>query len=435
MLSGPKNLEMFNRAKKVLPQGVGSNFRYYGDEDTLILKKAKGAYIWDYDDKKYLDYRVGFGPVILGHGDERVNAYVAQAVENGNAYAMTHRYEIEAAEKVAAMTGMDMVRFANSGTEATMAAIRIARAYTGRTKVVKFEGGYHGVHDTVMWSSFPPYPGSGTPEWPIPVPNAPGVPMTLHQDVIILPWNDRELLDRKVKAHWGDIACIIFEPIFGDVASLMPVEGYLQQIRDLCDEHGIVMIMDEVKTGFRIANGGGQEYFGVRGDLATYAKAMGNGYPAAAIAGKREIMGRIGPGGLPHGGTFCGNVVTTAAISATLDILAEGALQKVFRHGERIMAGWKKVLDERSIPHLVLGVPGMPGLLFTEKEEILDYRDYMETDLAFKEAVMTNCVKRGVMAEIDTRLPWMFTSSHTDEDADFAIGIFAEAVEEAMKDR
>lgn len=432
MLSGPKNKEMFARARKVLPHGVGSNFRYYGDEDTLILKSAKGAYIWDYDDKKYLDYRVGFGPVILGHGNEYVNRFVAEAVANGVSYAMTHRYEIEAAEKVAKMTGMDMVRFANSGTEATMAAIRIARAYTGRTKVIKFEGGYHGVHDTVMWSSFPPHPGSGTIESPIPVPNAPGVPMSLYRDVIILPWNNQELLERKVKEQWGEIACIIFEPIFGDVASLMPVDGYLQQIRDLCDQYGIVMIMDEVKTGFRIANGGAQEYFGITGDLATYAKAMGNGFPAAAIAGKREIMGRIGPGGLPHGGTFCGNVVATAATSATIDELEKGALKKVVCHGQRIMAGWKKVLDERGVPHVILGVPGMPGLLFTEKERILDYRDYMETDLALKEAIMTNCVKRGVMAEIDTRLPWMFTASHTDADADFAIGVFEEAVDEAL---
>ena len=227
--------------------------RRIGDKETLVVKKGDGGYIYDQDDNRYIDYRLGFGPVILGHGNQAVCDRVSEAIKIGNAFAMTHEYEIEAAEKIKKMTGVDLVRFANSGTEATMHAIRMARAYTGRNRVLKFEGAYHGFHDYTLWSCQPPDPGCGYKRNPLNIPHGSGIPQVLDSLVINIPFNDEEILERKVKEAWGDIACIIVEPLMGNLASAMPKDGYLQFVRKICDEYGIVLIMDEVKTGFRIA--------------------------------------------------------------------------------------------------------------------------------------------------------------------------------------
>lgn len=434
MASGPKTRKMFlERAKKAIPLGVNSNFRYWGDEDTLIVKKGVGGHLYDQDDNRYIDYRLGFGPVILGHAHPAVNAKVREAMEIGNAYAMTHPYEIEAAEKIKAMTGVDLVRFANSGTEATMHAIRMARAYTGRDIVLKFEGAYHGFHDYTLWNCQPPYPGCGYRRNPVNVPHGSGIPQAINPLVISIPFNDEEILERKVKEKWGDIACIIIEPIMGNLASTMPKEGFLPFVRKLCDEYGIALIMDEVKTGFRIANGGAQEYFGVRGDLVTYAKCVANGYPLAVIAGPTKIMGEIGYQQIAHGGTYCGNVVATAAASATLDELEKGALDKAAEHGKKIAQGLKKVLDRYSIPAVVQGPDTMPGIVFSEKECIHEFRDWAEGDHALYEDIIYTLHGKGVMPDADSREPFFTCAAHTDEDADFTINAFEEAVKEVMQ--
>src|SRR3989304_3983594 len=302
-----------------MPYGINSNFRYWGPDDTLVVTHGQGAYIWDADGKRYIDYRLGFGPVILGHGYPAVAEQVSEVIrKEGNIFACTTVREIELAERVARLTGFDKVRLANSGTEATMHALRIARAHTGREKFIKFEGQYHGMADYFMFSTASTEKGPlGSRRSPINVPSTSGIPKAITNYVTTLPFNDIERLEREVRAVWGDLAAIIVEPIMGNVAGVMPEPGWLQAIRSLCDEYGVVFIMDEVKTGFRIARGGAQEYFGVRADLVTYAKALGNGFPIAAIAGRDEVMMTIEPGRVAHAGTFSGNLVGVAPGPAT----------------------------------------------------------------------------------------------------------------------
>jgi len=432
MKSGTKSRNMLERALRVMPRGVASNFRDWGDDKTLVLKRAKGAYIWDQDDRRYVDYRLGFGPVILGHAFESVTARVAEALEIGNTFAMTTEYEIEAAEKIQALTGVDLVRYTNSGTEATMHAIRIARAFTGREKVLKFEGHYHGFHDYTLWNCYPPIPGTGYWRSPVRVAHGSGIPYRIGELVHVVPFNDEELLEKKVRENWGEIACIIVEPLMGNTASIMPRDGFLAAIRRLCDEYGIVMIMDEVKTGFRIAKGGAQDFFDVKADIVAYAKAIANGFPLGAIGGKKEIMGEIGPMLIPHGGTYAGNVVATAAACATLEEIGNGALSRVDQHGRKLMKGFEEILKRFAVPAIVQGPPSMPGIVFSDKEEIRDYRDWADSDHDTYERVILKMIERGVMPDKDCREPWFISASHSDEDAAFVLEVFEEALKEVI---
>ncbi|MGC9334511.1 MAG: guanitoxin biosynthesis PLP-dependent transaminase GntE, partial [Anaerolineae bacterium] len=351
-----KTAAFFERARKVMPFGVSSNFRYWGEGDDIGVARAKGAYIWDFDGNRYIDYRLAFGPVILGHGHSAVVDAVSEAIRSGTLFAFTHELEVKVAEKIVEMCpGVDMVRFANSGTEATMHALRVARSHAGREKFIKFEGQYHGMHDYVLFSTASsPIAAMGHRRNPIPAPTSSGIPKAMHSLVITLPYNDLDMLDRAVRQGWGDIAAILVEPILGNLGGIMPEPGWLEAIRRLCDEYGIVMIMDEVKTGFRVAPGGAQDYFGVEADLVTYAKAMGNGFPIAAIGGKREVMESFGPGRTAHGGTYCGNAVGTAAADVTLGIIAEGeALRTIQARGQALMAGLSGILADAGIPNRV----------------------------------------------------------------------------------
>lgn len=432
MKSGPKSRELFKRASQVMPRGVTSNFRYWGDDKTLIVKKGEGAYLYDQDDNKFIDYRLGFGPVILGHAHPQVINYISDALKIGNTFAMTNMYEISTAEKIKKLTGVDLVRFANSGTEATMAAIRIARAFTGRDRILKFEGAYHGFHDYTLWNCYPPIPGAGYRRSPILIPQGSGIPKNIGDLVISVPFNDSELLEKKVRENWGDIAAIIVEPILGNQASIMPQNGFLSFIRKLCDEYAIVMIMDEIKTGFRIAKGGGQEYFDVKADLACYAKCLGNGFPIAAIGGKKDIMKEIGPGSIPHGGTYTGNVVATAAADIVLDIIENGALDAVNAHGRKLISGWKEILNRKGIPYTIQGPPSMPGIIFTEKEICTEYRDWAESDHETYELIIENLFKRGVMPDKDSREPWFISAAHSDKDADYVLEAFEDSIDEVI---
>ena len=432
MESGQKTREMFQRAQQCMPYGVTSNYRYWGDNRSLVLKEGKGAFVWDQDGKRYLDYRLGFGPVILGHGHTAVVERVTEALNMGNVFALTHEYEIEAAEKIKKLTGVDLVRYANSGTEATMHAIRIARAFTGRNKIIKFEGTYHGLHDCVMWSTWPPFESVGFRNSPVPVAQCSGIPHSTSELVILVPFNDEELLEKKIKANWGDLACIIMEPVMGNCASIMPKKGFLEFARKLCDQYGIVLIFDEVKTGFRIAKGGAQQYFNVTADLVTYAKALGNGFPIAAIGGKKDIMEGLLHADIVQGGTYTGNAVATAAACATLDEIEKGALEKVQVHGERLKAGIGRILHERGIPGLVQGPAAMPAVVLSETEDISEFRDMAQADNSTYQKIIWKLLEKGVMPDTGVHEPWFISASHTDNDADFAIGAFEEALREVI---
>ena len=272
--------QLFQRARQYIPYGVNSNFRYWGDEHTPIMQRGQGAYVWDADDNRFVDYRLGFGPIILGHAYPAVNRRVAAAIEDGVLFAATTPVEIELAERFTRMTGMDKVRLSSTGTEANMHALRIARGFTGREKFIKFEGNYHGNFDYVMFSG--PTANAdllGPRQKPHRLRSTEGMPWSIRNFLISLPYNDIDMVEAAFRAHGEELAAVVLEPIMGNVACILPDRAWLARVRELCTEYGVVLIFDEVKTGFRLARGGAQEYFGIRADLAAYAKAMGNGFP------------------------------------------------------------------------------------------------------------------------------------------------------------
>jgi len=434
-LQGTKTKALYEKAKAVIPYGVNSNFRYWGDDDTLVITRGEGTYIWDADGKRYIDYRLGFGPIILGHSYPKVVKRVQEAIEGGTVFAWTTPNEIDVCERITRMCNVDKVRLTNTGTEATMHALRIARAYTGREKFIKFEGQYHGMLDYFMFSTASASPKSlGYIRSPINVPVTSGIPKGITEYVINLPYNDFERLEETIHAKWGDIAAIFIEPILGNAAGIMPKPGFFEKIRELCDKYGIVMVFDEVKTGFRIANGGAQEYFNIQADLVTYAKSLGNGFPIAAIAGKEDVMMSVQPGATAEGGTYAGNVVGTAAAIATLELLeSEPIIETINKRGTALMAGIGEILTEAGIPHTITGVPTMFGINLGRGEEPHDFREYFLADGELYERLAIELIKRGVQPDSDAREPWFLCYSLSDADVDETLNIFNDSVKAVKK--
>ena len=432
-MQGPKTKALFEKALAVIPYGVNSNFRYWGDDDTLVITKGEGAYIWDADGKRYIDYRLGFGPIILGHSNPTVTKQVQDAIEGGTVFAWTTPYEIELCERITKMCKVDKVRLTNTGTEATMHALRIARAYTAREKFIKFEGQYHGMADYFMFTTASANPGSlGSKRNPINVPQTSGIPKGINQYVINLPFNDFERLEQTIEAQWGDIAAIFVEPILGNAAAIMPKPGFLEKIRELCSKYGIVLVFDEVKTGFRIANGGAQEYFNIQADLVTYAKALGNGFPIAAIAGKEEVMMTIEPGAMAHGGTYSGNAVGTVAGIATLELLeTQPIIETIKKRGEVLMTGIGEILTEADIPHFIPGVPSMFGIVLGVEQEPNDFRDYFKGDGELYEKLALELISRGVQPDGDAREPWFLCAALSEGDVGETLNVFNDSVKAA----
>lgn len=432
MLTLTQSQQYFQKASTYLPLGVTSNYRYWGEHDTRYIARAKGAHVWDLDDNRYIDLRLGYGPAILGHADERVDAAAIEAIHKGITFAMSVPEEVEVARQMAEMCpGVEMVRFANSGTEATMHALRLARAYTGREKFIMFEGQYHGLHDSVMFASNIGGDGywSSNRRSPVAYPMSSGVPKFHHQLVIMLPFNDCELLERTVEQSWGQIAAILVEPVLGNCGGILPDPEFLPTIRRLCDEYNIIMIMDEVKTGFRLARGGAQEFFGVTSDLATYAKAMGNGYPVAAFGGKREIMEHVGHG-ITHGGTFSGNRLSMAAANAALHIYqTTDALDRVRQNGEKLQTAIGEVLSHYDLEFVFSGHPSMFSLMFTDRPP-REYREWKTTDTWLYEEVAAGLARRGVLTDPDSREPWFMCAVLSDQD----IAEIANALEDSVKE-
>ncbi|MCS6994822.1 MAG: aspartate aminotransferase family protein [Anaerolineales bacterium] len=423
-----KNVELQQRAKQVLPLGVNSNFRYWGEGITPYVKKAKGSHLWDVGGNEYIDYRLAFGPIILGHAYDEVDEKVIEEVRNGVLFAMTGELELDVAEMIVEMCpGVEMVRTACSGTEATMHAIRVARAYTGRELILKFEGNYHGFQDHTLWSTYAPAEAYGNRRSPIPIPASSGIPRALGQAILTLPFNDFEGFERVMRSYGEQIAAVITEPCQGNCAAILPQPGFLELIRQKTSEYGAVFILDEVKTGFRIAKGGAQEYYNLKPDLATYAKALGNGYPIAAFGGKREIMSIIGHG-VSQGGTYTNNKPGIAGAWATLKIMQrEPVHETIQQRGTRLMNGLREIFDENGIQAVVSGYPAMFSFA-VGIDSMTCQRDWTQSDrdlyLRWAEAAM----ERGVMPDYDPREPWFLSYSHTDADIDRTLEVYAEVV-------
>lgn len=432
--STPKNQtktrQLFDKALQHIPQGVNSNFRYWGDDRTPVIARGEGSHLWDADGNRFIDYRLGFGPIILGHAHPEVTLKVCEAIQNGTTFAFTNPWEIELAERFTRMTGMDKVRLSSTGTEATMHALRIARAYTGRERFIKFEGQYHGNYDYVMYSTpSVDVEKLGPRSHPRRVKGTDGMPTAIRNYMISLPYNDFEMVEAAVRAHGDELAAIMVEPIMGNSAGVMPQDGWLQHLRRLCDEYGIVLIFDEVKTGFRIARGGAQEYFGVKADLAAYAKSMGNGFPVSAIAGKDAIMAVVEPGKVAHGGTYCGNVVAAAAASATLEILeTQPIIENIFARGQELMDGMDQILTNAGIAHVVTGVPSMFSMLVGRDKIPTDYRSYCANDFDLSSELLEGLIERGIMVDDDPREPWFLCAAHNADDVAETLNAFEDTV-------
>ncbi len=427
---GEKSRSLQKRAQQVMPLGVNSNFRYWGEGITPYVEKGKGAYLWDVDGKRYIDYRMAFGPIILGHAFDEVDACVIEEIQKGSLFAMTGELEVELIELLVAMCpAVEMARLACSGTEATMHAIRVARAFTGREVIIKFEGNYHGFHDHTLWSTYSPIEAYGNRRSPIPVPSSSGIPKGMRDMIITLPFNDFEGFERVMRSFGEQVAAVITEPCQGNCGGIEPQPGFLELIRERTTEYGTVFILDEVKTGFRIANGGAQEYYGIRPDLATYAKALGNGYPVAAFGGKTEIMSIIGRG-VSQGGTYTNNKAGLAAGYATLKLLQERpVLKSIAGRGQRLMEGLRDIFAENNIPVVMSGYPAMFSFALGV-ESVTCQRDWSLSDQDLYLRLVEQAIGRGVMPDHDAREPWFLCYSHSDADIDETLNIYADIVKQ-----
>ncbi|MFN7995937.1 MAG: aspartate aminotransferase family protein [Bryobacteraceae bacterium] len=413
-------------SRKFLAGGVSSMLRASAKPLPLFFDSASGSGLMDVDGNGYIDYTLAWGPLILGHSHPELVRAVSDQISRFQLLGAQHELEIRLARKLCdAIPCAEMVALSNTGSEAVQLALRLARAHTGRRKFVKFEGHYHGWSDGVLISYRPalgpgvqydPQPGSG------------GQAASALDDVVVLPWNDARAVRELLEHHPTEVAAIILEPILCNSSCLMPASGYLQSLRDLCTRFGVVLIFDEVITGFRVSPGGAQALFGVIPDLATFGKAVAGGFPLSVVGGKAEIMQLIPDRKVVHAGTFNGNPLALAAAEATLDVLTreEGAaLGRTRLRGERLIEGIRTLARDAGIPLLVNGVGSAFHLSFTERTQMLSYRDTLDCDIAKRDAFLVAMLENGVYLLSDGR--WYVSTAHTDADVEKTLAAVAAA--------
>jgi glutamate-1-semialdehyde 2,1-aminomutase len=426
----PSNHELFQRAQTLLPGGVNSPVRAFkavGGEPFFVAR-ADGAYLWDVEGKRYIDYVGSWGPMIVGHNHPRVRAAVEQAVRNGLSFGAPCPAEVGVAETVCRLVpSMHMLRMVNSGTEATMSAIRLARATTGRSKILKFEGCYHGHADSFLVKA-----GSGALTFG--VPTSPGVPKTLADLTLTLPYNDPDAAKALFAAQGADIAAVIIEPVAGNMNCVLPLDGYLQLLRELCTRHGALLIFDEVMTGFRVALGGAQALYGVAPDLSTFGKIIGGGMPVGAFGGRRELMEQIAPSGpVYQAGTLSGNPVAMAAGQAMLDLIqAPGFHQLLAQRTQALTDGLQMVADEAGVDFTSTRVGGMFGMFF-RAGDVHGLADATATDSALFSRFHHAMCERGVFLAPSVFEAGFMSSAHSDEDIADTLQAARDALREAKR--
>ena len=419
-----------------MPQGVAENYRYWGEKDTVFIASAKGCTLTDVDGKTYVDFRLGYGPIILGYRDERVdNAVIEQITQRGTLSGFSTELDTAVVKQVKALCpNIDKMRFANSGTEAVMGAVRTARGFTQRDRVAIVEGSFHGLYDEMMWKSDIEHWQPGSQVAPKVIPFGSGIPERSRELLSIISHNDFESLENLFATQGETLACVVIEPIIGNAGSVAATQEWLQRLRDLCTQHGTVLIIDEVKSGFRVAKGGAQELYGIHGDLTTYAKAMGNGYPVAAFGGKAHVMDVVGShaGGVVHGGTYTANLVALSAAHATLKILAETNAQQTINHaGEQIQAVLGRVFTAAGLAHAFAGPPAMFGIHFSATVPT-NYRDWRVTNSELFRKFAWELIARGVMLEPDSREPWFICEAHQHMDLGWLEDVATQSIRVAL---
>ena len=433
----PSQSELIKEAHEHMPQGVGENYRYWGDDKTIFVKKSKGCSITDADGKTYTDFRLGYGPIILGYADERVDqAVINQISQGGTLSGFSTSLDTEVVKQIKELCpNIEKVRFANSGTEAVMGAIRTARGFTKRNRIAIVEGGFHGLFDEVMWkASVENWDPQGSID-PSIIPFGAGIPSSTRDLVDLIQLNNFEELHKLFKTRSDQLACIVLEPIIGNCGSIASSQEWLNELRKLCTENGTLLIMDEVKTGFRVAKGGAQELYKIKADLTTYAKAMGNGYPIAAFGGSKEVMDTVGSheGGVVHGGTYTANLIGLSAAHKTLEILKNTkALETVNQTGDKVKEILGRVFTGAGIEHTFAGPSSMFGIHFTSSVPN-NYRDWRITDSALYEKFAWNLIENGIMLEPDSREPWFLCEAHAKMDFGFLEEAATKAMQKAKK--
>ena len=426
---GQESIRLVQEAERYSPGGVHSNFRLTTAPHAYMYARAEGSKLYDVDGNAYIDFALGMGPAILGHSPRVVIEAIVESLWEGQCYGGQHRWEVELAREICRIVPCaDKVRLSLTGSEAIQAAMRVARAFTGRWKIIKFEGHYHGWCDNIFVSVHPSAGEAGEPSQPNRVAGTPGQDRLAFENLCILPWNDIEAFRRLVSDIGQEIAAVIMEPIMCNTSVILPRPDYLERVRELCDAHGILLIFDEVITGFRVGLSGAQGYFRVTPDLAVFAKALATGLPISCLTGRTPVMEMFGRGQVMHGGTFNTNVISCVAALATLRQLeSSDVYEHLVAAGEKLMDGLRVAARSRGLPFLVQGIGPVFHTTFTEQTEIRNYRDYLKCDLIRQRQFVEALIQNGV--RITSRGTWFLSAAHTDKDIDATIA----AAESALK--
>jgi glutamate-1-semialdehyde 2,1-aminomutase len=445
----PHSARLHERARLAMPLGVASSFQTY-DPYPAFMTDGRGSRIWDADGNEYVDFDMAFGVLAAGHSHPILADALQRRVANGTCYTFPVEDGILLAEEIKHRFGIDLVRFSNSGTEATMDAIRVARGFTGRDKVIKFEGGYHGHHDDVLASIQPPRELMGPAESPATVPASAGIPTSHVADTIVAPFNEPDLLEAILDAHAGEVAAIIVEPVQFNIGVVPPEPGFLERLRELATAHDAVLIFDEVKTGAVLAYGGATEHFGVQPDLLCLAKSIGGGIPIGAFGGRGDVMGAIeqvptretggvgiehstltgGANRVAHLGTFNGNPLSMLAGVVTLtQILTRDVYPQLHQLAARLTVGCQAILDEFELPGYAINV-GPKGCVMFTPARVTNYRDFIGLDGELWQAAFFYLANRGILLPPGPDDQWTLSVAHIEADVDRHVATFRDFASE-----
>jgi glutamate-1-semialdehyde 2,1-aminomutase len=418
----PGSESLHQRAIRSLPNGVASNFQA-GDPYPTYLRHGRGSRVWDVDGNEYVDFHGGFGVNVVGHAHPKIVEAIRAVADQGIHFAVTTESTVALAEAICERFQLEQMRFVNSGTEATMDAIRVARAATGRDKIVKMEGSYHGHHDSVLFSVVPEadvldmrfHVGAEGQAWYTTEPTSKGIPRVLTETVIVVPFNDADAVAQAFADNPGEIACVILEPVMMNIGLVPPRPGYLQALRDVCERNGAALIYDEVKCGGTIAYGGTTERYGVRPHLAAYAKAVGGGAAIGAFGGEARFMEWVTKG-VAQQGTFNGNPLSVAAgLAALTEVLTKDAYDHLGKLGTMLAEGCQRAIDEHDLPAHTMDL-GAKGCVSYRREPLANYRDFLETIPELFYASFAWMINRGLFMTPGDEEQWTISVQHTEEE-------------------
>jgi glutamate-1-semialdehyde 2,1-aminomutase len=425
----PGSQEQTARAKRVLPLGVGSNLQFF-DPHPIVVERARGSEMWDVDGNRFIDYNLGYGSLIAGHSHPLMVEALNEQLEAGTLYVTPNPVTAQVAENLCRRFPFDMVRFTNSGTESTLDSLRLARGVTGRDKIIKLEGGYHGHHDLAMISVKPPLEKAGPAEAPYPVPMYLGVGRHIQDEVIPVPYNDADALEQAFRRNEGQVAAFLIEPVMQNIGIVEPVEGYLEAAAEITRKHGALLIFDEVKTGITAHPRGAHGLTGVEPDIICLAKSIGGGVPVGAFGARRDIMEYIADGRVAHMGTFNANPLVMAAARAVLrDIVTDEAWAEAKERNDRLIQGCDRIIAESGIPAHTVQV-GAKGCVTYYPEPLKNYRDFKKIDVDLAYAHWIYMMTHGIFLPPGLDDQWLVSVQHTDEDIDRHLEVFQGFVDE-----